>query len=69
MILFFPGNQTAADQEHARGEERDAEVDRQLGWQVQRPQHRVGELYPANAGRSAGWLSQVYCTWGQGTRG
>ena len=31
IVLFFPGNQTAADQEHARGEERDAEVDRQLG--------------------------------------
>ena len=54
MILFFPGNQTAADQEHARGEERDAEADRQLGGQVQRPQHRVGELYPAHAGRCAG---------------
>ena len=31
IVLFLSGNQTAADQEHARGEEGDAEADRQLG--------------------------------------
>ena len=59
---FIIGDEAAADQEYASGEEGDAETDWLLGGALQRPADGAGQLYPAHAGGCASRLPQMHCT-------